>query len=185
MLNSRPLVERVYVEPQPSFSGLDSDVMGAIKKYHFDLFADYHQFYLQDEAVFGDLSESWTEKATDRLLAVAPGTIGVGTVRDMEVPVEVEVHDSEPTEGFDKWDHVNECSIDIRSGVVVIAGCTDYFPDAARICIPRGAYRARVFYGKLESLSNDGLEGDDHYRVVLWPGNHSATVVLKQRRSAG
>ena len=28
--------------------------------YHFDLFADYHQFYLQDEAAEGDLSDSWT-----------------------------------------------------------------------------------------------------------------------------
>jgi hypothetical protein len=44
-----------------------------------------------------------------------------------------------------------------------------------------GVYRARVFYGKLASLSDDGLEGDDHYRIILWPGSPSTPVVLKQR----
>ena len=43
------------------------------------LFADYFQFYLQDEQALGDLSESSTEQATADLLALAPGTIGVGT----------------------------------------------------------------------------------------------------------
>lgn len=49
-----------------------------ITTYMFDLFADYFQFYLQDEGADGDLSESWTQEATDRRLALAQGTIGVG-----------------------------------------------------------------------------------------------------------
>ena len=58
----------------------------ATQLHHFDLFADYHQFYLQDEPVEGNLGDSWTPEATDRLMALAPGMIGVGTVRDMMVP---------------------------------------------------------------------------------------------------
>jgi hypothetical protein len=150
-------------------------------KLHFELFADYHQFYLQDELVKGDLSESWTPDATSRLLAVAPGTIGVGTVRNMEVPVDVEICVVETVESFDDWDQVNDCSIEISSGRIVVAGCTDYFPDAARIDVSPAVYRARVFYGKLGSLSDNGLQGQDHYRVVLWPGNLIAPIVLKQR----
>jgi hypothetical protein len=156
----------------------------AIMLHHFDLFADYHQFYLQDELVHGDLSDSWTQEATDRLLALAPGTIGVGTVRNMTVSVDVEVHDAEPKETFDDWDQVNECSLNVDSGRIVIAGCTDYFPKAARIVVPPGMYRARVFYGRLDSLSEDGLSGEDHYRVVLWPGSPTAPIVLKQRPAA-
>lgn len=148
--------------------------------HHFELFADYHQFYLQDEPVEGNLAESWTPEATDRLLALAPGTIGVGTVRDMKVPVDVEVRDAEPREPLDDWDQVNECSMEVRSGRIVVAGCTDYFPDAARIEVVPGVYRARVFYGKLKSLSEDGLRGEDHYRVVLWPGEPTPAAVLKQ-----
>src|SRR5262245_12699990 len=86
--------------------------------YNYNLFADYHQFYLQDEQVQGDLSDAWTEHAVSILLAIAPGTIGVGTIRDMEVPVEVEIVESEPKESFDAWDQVNECDIEITSGTI-------------------------------------------------------------------
>ena len=103
----------------------------ATQRRHFDLFADYHQFYLQDEAVDGNLGDSWTPEATDRLLAITDGTIGVGTVRNMTVPVDVEVVAGAPDDSFDGWDQINECSIDVRSGRIVIAGCTDYFPEAA------------------------------------------------------
>jgi len=151
------------------------------EKYEFELFADYHQFYLQDEEADGNLSNSWTEQATKDLLALAPGTIGVGTVRDMDVPVIVEVHDSEPTEDLTSWHHVTECSIDIPSGKVVVAGCTDYFPDAARISVEPGVYRARIFYGELDSLSEDGLDGDDKYKVALWRGEMIEPKIIKRR----
>jgi hypothetical protein len=101
-----------------------------MSSYSYSLFADYYQFYLQDEPVKGDLSDAWTNDAVSNLLAVAPGTIGVGTVRNMDVPVEVKIVESEPMETFDEWDQVNECDIEILSGTIVIAGCTDYFPDA-------------------------------------------------------
>ena len=153
-----------------------------MRRFEYKLFADYHQFYLQDECVKGDLSESWTQEATDRLLAVAPGTIGVGTVRNMVVPVVVEVVDTEPDEDTTKWDQVNECDFEVRSGRVVVAGCTDYFPDAARIDVEPGSYRARLYYGSLDALSDDGLDGDDHYKIVLWRGMPGPLEILKQRR---
>ena len=103
--------------------------------YRYNLFADYFQFYLQDETVDGDLTDAWTEQTVKNFLALAPGTIGVGTVRNMYVPVQVELLQSEPAESFEAWDHVNECDLEITSGTIVIAGCTDYFPEAARIRI--------------------------------------------------
>jgi hypothetical protein len=146
-----------------------------------NLFADYFQFYPQDESAEGDLSDSWTDEATDRLLAVAPGTVGVGTVRNMEVPVRVDVLEGEPPLDAEEWDHMTECSIQIDSGRLVVAGCTDYFPEATRIPLAPGTYAVRVSYGGLASLSADGLDGDDHYRVQLWPGGATAARVLKQR----
>lgn len=119
-----------------------------------------------------------------QLLALAPGTIGVGTVRNMDVPVDVEVQDCGPTSDVDEWDHIMECGIEVPSGRLVIAGCTDYFPDAARLILAPGKYRARVHYGALDSISDDGLDGDDHYKVVLWPSEDQATSVIKQRRSS-
>lgn len=45
------------------------------------LFADCYQFYFQDEAASGDLSDAWTPQATEDLLAVGTGVIVVGTAR--------------------------------------------------------------------------------------------------------
>ena len=99
----------------------------------------------------------------------------------MEVTVVVDIRDSQPGEETGDWDQINECSIDVSSGSIVVAGCTDYFPDAARIAVDPGLYRARICYGGLDTVSDDGLEGDDHYRIVLWPVAHSEPVVIKQR----
>ncbi len=151
------------------------------RKFQFTLFADYFQFYLQDESVDGDLSDSWTQEAVDRLLAIAPGTIGVGTVRNMNVPVTVEIEDGPLNEDASVWDQINECTIDVPSGRLVIAGCTDYFPDAARIELSPGSYRARIYYGNLSELSTDQLNGTDHYRIVLWRGAPSPLNTIKQR----
>jgi hypothetical protein len=150
-----------------------------MQTHNFNLFADYFQFYVQDESVDGNLSDSWTGEVVVRMLAVASGTIGIGTVRNMEVPVIVEVRESKPKDEFASWDHVAECSIDVPSGRLDVAGCTDYFPDAARIELSPGCYRARVSYGGLDTLSEDGLEGNDRYEVVLWPAPSGEVRVLK------
>ena len=86
---------------------------------------------------------------------------------------------SEPVLELDRWDRVNECSIAIESTKLVIAGCTDYFPDAKRIKLTPGTYRVRVLYGKLGTVSEDGIEGDDHYQLQLWPGPAIDPVVVK------
>jgi hypothetical protein len=132
------------------------------------IFADYYQFYLQDEPAEGNLGDSWDGEAVARLLAVASGTVGVGTAKNVDVQVAVEVLDSEPASDFTGSDLVTEATLDVTSGKIVIAGCTDYFPDARRIEVPLNRYRVRIYYSGLSTVSADGLEGEDHYRVVLW-----------------
>lgn len=153
-------------------------------EYRYELFADYHQFYLQDDNIeVGDLSESWTQKTTNAMLAVAPHVIGVGTARNMTVPVTVETRDAPPDDSdFAEWDLVNECSLQIETGRIVVAGCTDFWDDAARIGVTPGHYRARIYYGDLDTLSEDGLEGKDHYKVNLWPGEETEPITLLDRR---
>ena len=155
------------------------------QSYSFNLFADYFQIYLQDERSEGNLGKSWTNEAVNRLLALAPGIIGIGTARNMMVPVIVKVLDEAPSDDIGEWDQINECSIEISSGRIVISGCTDYYPTAARIIVPKGTYRVRIYYGKLETLRNNGLEGDDQYKVVLWPGSSTPLKVIKQRKTIG
>jgi hypothetical protein len=152
-----------------------------MNRYELTLFADYHQFYIQDENVDGNLSVAWTDGAVERLLAVAPGTVGIGTVRNVDVPVNIAVLEREPIFDADKFDQVVECSIAVESGAIVAAGCTDYFPDAARIKIPSGPYRVRVSFEGLDSLSSDGLEGNDRYHLQLWPAPMGPIDIRKQR----
>ncbi len=149
--------------------------------YRYELFADYFQFYLQDEAADGDLSDAWTDEAVARMLAVGDGAVGVGTARNMDVPVTLELLDAEPPADLAGWDHATECSLQIRGDKLLIAGCTDYRPDAARIPVAPGSYRVRVYYGGLDTLSEDGLEGEDRYHLQLWPADAIAPRVLKQR----
>jgi hypothetical protein len=151
-----------------------------MQSFALSLLAD-HQFYIQDEAADGDLSDSWDDAATARLLAIAPGTIGIGTVRNTEVPVTIEIHEQEPAADFAASDQIVEATLMVASGPLVVAGCPDYLPDAKRIALAPGVYRVRVSYGGLDTVSEDGLDGNDRYRVQVWPGSASDVRIAKQR----
>lgn len=151
-----------------------------VKSYDLILFADYFQFYLQDEAAEGNLGDAWDKFATERMFAVTDGTVGIGTARNMEVPVTLELLDEEPLHSFAAFDHVVEGSLALPSGTLVVAGCTDYLPDACRFSLTPGAYRVRLSSAGLGTLSADGLEGEDRYLVQLWLDSSIEPTVLKQ-----
>jgi hypothetical protein len=148
--------------------------------YKLNLFADYYQFYLQDEQASGEPSSDWGDQLVTEMVAIAPGRIGVGTVRNMMVPVSIDLLDARPPNDFAGWDHITEASLNVPSGQIVIAGCSDYLPKATRLPIQPGSYRVRIYYGGLGSVSENGLEGEDHYRVVIWPEEDKAPEILKK-----
>ncbi|GGE88938.1 hypothetical protein SAMN05443634_104170 [Chishuiella changwenlii] len=153
-----------------------------MKEYNLELFADYFQFYISDENSESNLGEYWTDFAVENMIAFADGIIGIGTARNMDVPVKLQILNSEPEEdNFKSYDKVNECDLDVKSGKIVIAGCTDYFPDALRIPLINGIYRVRICYGKLNTLDETGLEGEDYYEVYMWKTEfHSQLKILKK-----
>ncbi len=152
-----------------------------IRVYDYKLFADYHQFYLRDDDMTkGSLANSWSKAAVQRMLAIAPYAIGIGTVRDMEVPVLVVIHDFRPEIDFSSSDHVVEASLQVDTGRIVIAGCTDYFPDAARIEVDPGIYEALICYNDLDKVFENGSTGDDFYEVHLFKGSPIEPKILKQ-----
>lgn len=152
------------------------------------LFADYFQFYIQDENAEGNLSDKWTEETAQRMLAITEGTIGIGTVRNMDVPVTIKIFDAEPSFKTDPENvigQINECDLEVSSGKIVIAGCTDYFPDAKRIVLGNGIYRARIYYENLDKLSDDGLDGEDCYEIHLWlTGKMDEVKIVRNRHIA-
>lgn len=110
----------------------------------------------------------------------APRIIGISTARNTTVPVRVDILNGQPNDDFTDWDHVAEASLEVPSGQIVVAGNSDYIPNAKRLPVPPGSYRVRVYYGELDSISEDGLDGDDHYSVTIWPGGYKPPEVLKK-----
>ncbi|MEP6904370.1 MAG: hypothetical protein ABJA66_21815 [Actinomycetota bacterium] len=137
-----------------------------IKKLDFEIFADYHQFYLEDETSPHGTDEIWTKETVEKMLGVSEKLVAVGTARNMTVPVSVEFYDGEPALELEKYSRVNECSLKVTSNRLVLLGCTDYYPDAARIEVEPATYGVRVLYGNLETVHD--LEGEDFYVLQLW-----------------
>lgn len=118
-------------------------------------------------------------------LSATPGCLAIGTARAMDVPVSITVHAKAPVTDLAAWDHVAEHDITLTTANLIVAGCTDYAPDAARISLAPSLWRARVSFGGLATISDDGLDGDDHYQIDLWPAAPSPPICLKSCHPEG
>jgi hypothetical protein len=158
------------VKPARALPAVEAGV-SLMQILYLDLFADYFQFYIQDDDVkYGDhLSDAWTDDAVNEMLVVSEHVIGIGTVRNMDVPETVTIADQQPGLVNEEWDRINKCSIDCDTGRLVIAGCSDYYPDAQRIELTPGRYDVTIGYSDLKNISEDGLEGEDSYHVYIVP----------------
>jgi hypothetical protein len=150
--------------------------------YELELFADEYQFYLQDDGARGDTASSdfWSDEALERQLAVDRDIVAVGTVRTYTLPVTVEVRDGAPNDSLQGWDLVSEVSMSISSGRLIVYGCCGYSPEDPRLSVAPGTYRLRAYLGGLGTVSTDETEGNDHYKVVLWPEKYAPPALLKE-----
>lgn len=153
-----------------------------MQSHQLQLFADYFQFYLQDEVVPGNLSDAWSRSALQRMLAVSEGVVGISTARNTSVPVTLELWDRAPETDLAEFDHVAEASLVIANGPLVVAGCRDHFPDAPRFDVASGTYKVRLSASGLRNLSDDGMSGEDHYLLQLWQAPFREPSTLKQAR---
>lgn len=151
-----------------------------IRRFDYQIYADYHQFYLMDETSPNDTSSIWTNETFEQMLAVSEKLVAVGTARYEIVPVAIEFHDSEPLLALEKYSRVNECSLEAVSKKMVIKGCTEWLPDAVWIDVEPAIYRVRVLYGNLETVKDD-WEGDDFYILQLWKDSAMREVVTLKK----
>ncbi len=141
------------------------------------IFADYNCVYLADE--HGDeFSPEWNEKELADMAAVSESTFVMCPVRAMTVPVRVEIHAAEPDENLDDWDHIVECSINSLTGRISIQGGTG--PVTAWLTVEPGWYQVKLLYAGLDTLRNYGLDGEDRYKIILWPGMQRSLQVVKR-----
>lgn len=143
------------------------------------LFADYFQIYLRDEA-HPHLPSNYTDDAIARRLMAGRHAVILHTARNMTVPVRVEWHDRRPVFDPGPYQHVVEAGFDCPSGRLVLAGLTDAAAAAPRLAVKAGPLGLRASLSGLDTLSADGLDGEDRYLMQLWPGAEVAGVrVLK------
>ena len=144
--------------------------LNTMREYQLEIFADYFQFHLYDEKMNPNFEDAWDQFSIDNLFAFTNDGIGIGTVRNMNVPVILKVCDSESKfkENLNQVFQINESDLSIISGKLVVIGCTECFPDAKRIELDNGIYRIRVYYSDLDKLSENGLDGEDCYEIEIW-----------------
>lgn len=144
----------------------------------FEVFADYHQFYLWDRDVEPMAPVDYDDVDVQRRLKVGPNVVIVQPLRNTTVPVTLEIHEAEPEFDPHKWDHIVEGSLQLPTGNLQVHECTG--GPVADVSLAPGSYRVRAFFGGLCSV--DGLDGDDHYKVVVWPSIESDVRVIKEWR---
>ncbi|MER5737639.1 MULTISPECIES: hypothetical protein [unclassified Streptomyces] len=153
---------------------------------HFELFADYFQIHLLDDGSEGDLGDVWNEQTVSDGLGVTEDALAIGTAVNSTVAVVVDVLMERPVDDGDAFDHVVEASLRLASGRLVVLGCTDHLPEAARFDVPAGWIRVRASRRNLEAASSADLDCEDEpeereeVRIQAWPAPYSEPRVVKR-----
>jgi hypothetical protein len=147
----------------------------------FSIFADYNMFFLlADTTKVPHVNSGLLTQLMTDLIAASPGVVIVGTVRRVTVPVTVELWSDEPTESDSAWDHITEASIHPSTGVIRLVGDTSAPDNAPSVTVVASDCRVRVYSAGFDTLSEDGLDGNDRYRLMLWPAPTQPSRVVKR-----
>lgn len=150
------------------------------RKYKLNFYTQYNQFYIVDKDGSFDPASSdlWPDDAGSERLGIVEGTVGVYTECYGPVKGELEILKEPSKGGYEGYDHVVEGGIDVVSGALQIQDCLNSSVQLELKMNP-GQYRVRVYSSNLASVQGD--EGDDYYKIEIWPEEKGITrKVLKQ-----
>lgn len=147
--------------------------------HRLTIFADYFQFLVMDMASTDDFSSLWNNESVERMVALGTSAISLGTLRNVDVQVEIHVVDDLPDLPPDEYDHIAEGSFESPTGVVAVMGCTDFFPDAYRIDVRPGDYQFLYLVQGVGSITDEWSPASDLYILYIAPGEKRAAKLLK------
>ncbi|MFB7116223.1 hypothetical protein [Streptomyces sp. NPDC056190] len=119
-------------------------------------------------------------------LGVTEDALAIGTAVNITVAVSVHVLAEQPHDDSDDFDHVVEASLNLASGRLVVLGCTDYLPDAARFDMPAGWTRIRASRRNLAAAVHADIDSDEapetteQLRLQAWPAPYSQPHIIKR-----
>jgi hypothetical protein len=149
-----------------------------LQQQSFALFADYHQFCLWDRGMNPMAPVDYDDQDVERRIKTGPHVVVIQPQRAMTVKVEVQIHDSEPSYRAVDWDHIAEASLDLPTGQLQVHESTG--GPVAEFQVTPGSYRARSFHGGLATIGESGIDGNDHYRIVLWSRPMADSKIIKK-----
>ncbi len=134
--------------------------------------ADYGQIMIySDPAVDWDDAFDALEDAWDgeRFVGTAGGLLDLLTpgTRNAETPMRIEVWSSVPPADTEEWFDEVDVDLDVPDGRLVFQA-----PESGGqipVQVTAGRYRARVSGAGYTATGDEGSDGDDHYRLRLWP----------------
>lgn len=138
-----------------------------IHRLHLKIFADYYQFYVWDPIASGQTApDDWNEQDVKNRAKVTEHVFVVSPIRNLEVPFSLEIYQADPKFHLNEWDHVVEASVNISSGRIEVHECTG--GSHAELSIEPGIYGVRALYKGLSTITEDGLDGKDSYKLTMW-----------------
>jgi len=140
--------------------------------------ADGFQFHLRDEGAAYVFPPEWPEAIHADRVYPAPGSLGILAAKNWFVPVAIEVAHVPPEIDDAAWDHIVEVTLALPSGRLVLAGGPAPGRDQPPVELSPGTWRALILMGNLDRTAVDA-EGDDYYKVVLWPGD--GPLIVRKR----
>lgn len=153
--------------------------------HRLTIFADYFQFIIQDENSKDDFGTLWSDDAVATMVAVGETALSLGTLRNVEVAVEVHVVDGPPEIQLENFDHAVEGSFASPTGKIAVMGCTDFFPDAFRLDVEPGSYRFIYLVSGARTVQTEWEPADDLYSLYIWPAERRALHLMKEWKPAG
>ena len=147
-------------------------------EHRIEVFADYHQFYLWDPSTDPEAPTDFSDQDTRCMVKLAPHVVVVQPLRNMDVLVIVRLENADP--GFEAadFDQIVECMIEVPGGQLQVHECTG--EPVLDLEVAPGCYQVRVLCAGLDTLSADGLDGNDSYTIQVWPGQSDGLKVVKQ-----
>lgn len=145
----------------------------------FTIFSDYFQFIVQDENSKDDFGTLWNDDALAMMVAVGETALSLGTLRNVDVAVEVHVVDGPPEIQLEDFDHAVEGTFACPSGKIAVMGCTDFFPDASRLEVQPGSYGFIYLVSGVSTIQTEWDPADDLYSLYIWPAERRALHLIK------